>query len=216
MNRGLFITFEGGEGTGKTTQVSLLEEFLIHKGYEVLITREPGGTSIGDQIRQILLDSKNSDIKPLTELLLYAASRAQHIQEKIEPAIKQGHIVLCDRFTDATLAYQGYARNLNRELISQLNHIATSGRNPDLTILMDGQPEICIRRAIERMENQIEDESRFEKESLDFHHKVRQGYLEIAMEDPERIKIIDCLDSVENIYHKICLEVEAKLKSIDN
>ncbi|MCK5422383.1 MAG: dTMP kinase, partial [Deltaproteobacteria bacterium] len=146
----LFITFEGIEGCGKTTQISLLKEYLEQKGYSVVATREPGGTQIGDSMRTILLDSRNTHIDIKTELLLYEASRAQHIKDVVRPALDKGSIVLCDRFTDATLAYQGYAQRINKDLIERLNQFATDNITPDFTILIDCPVEIGLKRAKKR------------------------------------------------------------------
>lgn len=187
-----FITFEGIEGCGKTTQESRLAESLAELGYPVVVTREPGGCSIAEQIRAILLDAGNRAMVPLAELLLYAAARAQHVEEVIRPALDTGKIVICDRFTDATAAYQGYGRSLDLELIGGLNRLATGGAVPDLTILLDCPEEVGLSRAMARI-NATEGarEERFEQESLAFHRKVREGYLRLAAAEPERYLILD-------------------------
>lgn len=189
----LFITFEGIEGCGKTTQIHLLKDFLEQRGYSVVATREPGGTQIGDSIRKILLDSRNTNIDIRTELLLYQASRAQHIKDVIRPALEQGYIVLCDRFTDATSAYQGYAQGISRDLIESLNQFATDNLTPDFTILIDCPAEIGLKRARNRKVtvNQRVSEDRFEEKGIIFHQTVRLGYLQIAESNSNRIYIVD-------------------------
>jgi dTMP kinase len=194
---GQFITFEGVEGCGKTTQIRLLAEALRQKGQKVTLTREPGGCPIADKIRHILLDAENSAMTPLAELLLYAAARAQHIAEVIAPALESGAVVLCDRFTDATIAYQGYGRKLDLQQIMQLNSMVASEYKPDLTILLDCPAETGLKRALARIEkNSAADaaalrEERFEKESIEFHKRVRDGYLTLAARESDRFVIID-------------------------
>jgi dTMP kinase len=203
----IFITFEGIEGCGKTTQIRLLAESLQARGLRVLATREPGGCPIADAIRGILLDSANSGMAPKTELLLYAAARAQHVYEVISPALREGKAVLCDRFTDATLAYQGYGRSLDRELIDRLNRLAAGDVVPDLTLLLDFPPEEGLRRARLRNESLPEiNEDRFEQESLDFHRRVRAGYLDAAARE-ERFRIIDARGTVAEVAARIDLIV---------
>jgi dTMP kinase len=200
-----FITFEGIEGCGKTTQIHLLKECLEKRGCTVLTTREPGGTHIGDAIRRILLDSNNSDIDIKTELLLYQAARAQHIKDVIRPALAQGSIVLCDRFTDATLAYQGYAQDIHRDFIETLNQYATDNLIPDLTILIDCPVEIGLKRARDRMaaHGATVREDRFEEKSLDFHHAVRLGYLQIAENNSSRFYIVDGREDPASAHRSI-------------
>lgn len=187
-----FITFEGIEGCGKTTQESRLAEILSQKGYPVVVTREPGGCAIAEQIRAILLDAANRALVPLAELLLYAAARAQHVEEVIRPALAADKIVICDRFTDATAAYQGYGRSLDVSLIGELNSLATGGIKPDLTILLDCPEEVGLSRAMARI-NSVEGarEERFEQESLRFHRAVREGYLRLAAAEPDRFVVVD-------------------------
>lgn len=188
---GFFITFEGIEGCGKTTQLQRLAAKLQATGEAVLITREPGGCAIADALRAILLDSANHAMAPTTELLLYAAARAQHVAEVIRPALEAGRIVLCDRFSDATLAYQGYGRGLDRELIGELNRVATGGLNPDLTLLLDFPAEEGLERARQRNAGSDgPDEGRFEAEALPFHRRVRDGYLALAAAE-DRFRVID-------------------------
>lgn len=189
---GFFITFEGIEGCGKTTQLRLLKERLAALGEKVTVTREPGGCPVADQMRAILLDAKNSAITPLAELLLYAAARAQHVQEVIVPALERGETVLCDRFTDATVAYQGHGRGLDLAVIEKLNTLATGSLQPALTVLIDCPVEVGLSRALARIEaTSGAKEERFERESLLFHQKVRNGYLALATAFPERFVIVD-------------------------
>ncbi len=193
-----FITFEGIEGCGKTTQIRLLTERLKSRDIPVLLTREPGGCPIANQIRGILLDGENNSMTPLAELLLYAAARSQHVSEVISPALAEGCVVLCDRFTDATLAYQGFARGLDQKLIMSLNNIATGLAVPHLTILIDCPVEIGLERAISRINSTIgAREERFELESLEFHRRVRDGYLHLAAREPDRFVIVDGTAVVE-------------------
>lgn len=189
---GVFITFEGIEGCGKTTQLRLLKERLEAAGERVTSTREPGGCPIADKMRAILLDAENSAITPLSELLLYAAARAQHVREVIAPALEQGGIVLCDRFTDATIAYQGHGRGLDLATIGQLNALATGGVEPELTVLIDCPVQVGLSRALARIESTSgAREERFELESVLFHERVRAGYRALASAQPDRFLVID-------------------------
>lgn len=212
-----FITFEGIEGCGKTTQIRLLAESLQQSGKEVLLTREPGGCPIADKIRSILLDADNSAMTPKAELLLYAAARAQHSDEVIRPALAGGKIVLCDRFTDATSAYQGCGRGLDQGLISDLNAIATGGCVPDLTVLIDCPVELGLERAMARIEagsaadrNHLREE-RFERESLEFHQRVRDGYLRLAATHTDRFIVIDGSAPITTIAATICKAVSQRI-----
>jgi len=206
MKKGLFITIEGPDGSGKTTQSKLLVEYLKKKGYSVVHTREPGGTSLAEFLREVIL---NPDLKiaPVTELLLYSASRAQHTIELIKPSLQERKIVVCERYTGATIAYQGYGRGLDIELIKKLNRIATGGLTPDLTIILDVPVEKGLRR-IKKGRNH----DRLEKESLEFHRRVRQGYLALAKESPEKIKVVSSSDNIDLTHKRIVKVVEKYLK----
>jgi dTMP kinase len=207
-----FITFEGIEGCGKTTQLRLLARHLTARGLQVVMTREPGGCPISDKMREILLDAGNKAMAPLSELLLYAAARAQHMAEIVAPAIRSGHIILCDRFTDATIAYQGYGRDLDQAVIGQLNRLATGDVRPDLTILMDCPVEVGLGRARARIDSsEGAREERFELESVRFHRKVRDGYLRLAEMEPGRFIIIDGTGSIEETESAIVEAVESRL-----
>jgi len=188
----LFITFEGIEGCGKSTQAKRLVNRLRELAVPLVFTLEPGGTNVGQKIRHILLDSRNKHLSPLTELLLYAADRAQHVEEVIKPALEQEKWVLCDRFFDATTVYQGYARGLDMKLIDTLNEKASPGIRPDITFLIDCAVEIGLERALKRNRIQFQEgQDRFERETKDFHEAVREGYLTMAMGDRERFVVID-------------------------
>lgn len=203
-----FITFEGIEGSGKSTQIKLLAEFFKKQKFSVLLTREPGGTEIGNQIRKIVLHSKNKKMVSLSELFLYAADRAQHVEEVIRPALKKRQIVFCDRFTDSTIAYQAEARKISRKVIDQLNKMATSGLKPDLTFLIDCPVSVGLKRAKKRIAGQSIKEERFEKERISFHEKVRKGFLKIAKEDRSRVVVIDGIKSPEEIHQEILRQLK--------
>lgn len=209
---GYFITFEGVEGCGKTTQIKLLSEFLSERGILTLLTREPGGCPIADKIRAILLDAENRALSPLAELMLYAAARAQHVTEVIAPALNAGKIVLCDRFCDATVAYQSFGRGIDRGVINALNLQACQGVSPDLTVLVDCDPHVGLERARRRIEaTSGPREERFELEALAFHHKVRAGYQQLAADEPDRFLIIDGTGSIEKIFATITTRVAARI-----
>ena len=202
---GVFITFEGVEGCGKTTQLDLAARSLAEQGVEVRVSREPGGTSIGDAIRSILLDPASKVMHSECELFLYLASRAQHVRQVIIPALEAGTWVLCDRFTDATLAYQGYARGLDLDGLRALNDRATGGLKPDLTIVLDCPPEIGIERATKRMRDggTFEAEGRFEQEKLAFHRRVREGYRRIAELEPGRVRLMEARGGIDEVSREI-------------
>lgn len=189
----MFITLEGIEGSGKTTQARYMVKFLQSRGHDCVMTREPGGTRIGEKIRAILLDPESKDMDPLGELLLYAADRAQHIKELVNPFLSAGKTVLCDRFYDATVAYQGFARGLDIELINKLHEFILKDLKPDITFLLDLPPKVGLLRAWRQIKNGTRTgiETRFEEEKLPFHEKVRSGYLEIARVEPDRFRVID-------------------------
>ncbi len=211
--KGTFITFEGIEGSGKSTQIVLLANYLKANHRQVTLTREPGGTAIGDQVRKILLDPSNSMLVPAAELLLYGAARAQHLDELIRPELGSGAIVLCDRFSDATLAYQGYGRGLDHEMIVALDRIVTGGMRPDLTILLDIEATAGVSRARGRNSSRgLENEARFENEELAFHERVRQGYLALAAQEPGRFRLIDAAPGPEVIQNRVRAVVEELLQ----
>jgi len=189
----MFITLEGIEGCGKTTQINHLSTFFENRGQPCVVTREPGGTAIGKEIRSILLNPSNKDMVPRAELLLYMADRAQHIAALVKPRIAENSVVLCDRYFDATVVYQGFARGLDTRFIYELHRIVLEDFKPDLTILLDLSPRIGLARAWKQLDNGTRSgtESRFEEETLSFHEKVRAGYLELARLEPERFRIID-------------------------
>ncbi|MBE0597703.1 MAG: dTMP kinase [Desulfuromonadales bacterium] len=209
----LFISFEGIEGTGKTTQISLLAQRLRQRSGQVLVTREPGGCPIADTIRAILLDPTSAGLVPRAELLLYAAARAQHVEEVIRPALLTGRTVLCDRFIDATLAYQGYGRGLDLRMIGDLNRLAAGPVTPDLTLLLDLPEALGLQRARRRnTQLALESEERFERESLEFHQRVRLGYLELARQE-SRFRVIDAVGSVAEVAARIGAAVDDFLQS---
>lgn len=197
----MFITFEGIEGSGKTTQQRLLAEHLRARGKTVVITKEPGGTPLADRIRAILLDSANA-IDPVAEVLLFAASRRQHTTEVIEPALARGETVLCDRYADSTLAYQGFGRLIDLDRLRTLNEWATDALVPHLTLLFDLPEEVGLQRANSRNAVAVQDEGRFEAEDLRFHRRVREGYLAMAVAEPGRYRVIDANGSVEEVFER--------------
>lgn len=208
----MFISFEGIEGCGKSTQIGLLASALQRSGYRVIQTREPGGCPIANQIRSILLDADNHAMAPTTELLLYAAARAQHLVEVVRPALDAGSVVLCDRFSDATRAYQAFGRSIERATIETLNTLACKGLAPDLTLLLDCPVEVGLGRARQRIENSSGPrEERFELESLAFHQRVREGYLQLAAEEPQRFRVINANETPEMVAQTIITSVLARL-----
>jgi dTMP kinase len=201
--RGLFITFEGPEGSGKSTQLRRLAARLRSEGRTVLETAEPGGTAIGIQIRRVLLDAKNHELRPTTELLLMFAARAQNVDELILPALSRGEIVLCDRFTDSSLVYQGAARGLGAEVVYEVDRIACRGLVPDLTIVVDIATELGLERARARNENTQDVETRLDEQAIEFHRKVRDAYLQLASDEPGRVKLIDGAGSEEKVAKEV-------------
>ena len=195
MMHGLFITFEGPDGCGKTTQMKLLAEYLEKKGEKVVLTREPGGKGLGEKVREILLNY-DGEVSDRCESFLFLADRAQNIDIIVNPAVKAGKIVLCDRHIDSTVAYQGYGRGLDIERINMLNNLATNGKKPDLTFVFDVDVETSMKRV-------GKEKDRMESAGIDFHNRVRQGYLELAKQEPNRIKVIDATKSIEEIHDEV-------------
>lgn len=191
----MFITLEGPEGSGKTSQIPALKAFICARGYDVVVTREPGGTSVGDQIRDVLMNLKNVSIVPRTEILLFQAARAQHVEEVIRPALAKGKVVICDRFGDSTLAYQGYGHKTDLDQLRYLVNYATGGLTPNLTLLMD----ISISEGFQRKVENDSEWNRLDAYAKAFHRRVRQGYLTLVQEEPERWEIIDASQSVSEV-----------------
>ncbi len=198
----IFITFEGGEGAGKSLLVTSLVKALSAEGFSITSTREPGGTVLGNKIRQLLLEQEKGSISDRAELLLFLASRAQHVDKLILPALNDGHTVLCDRFSDSTIAYQGFARGLGEKEIANLCHYATGGLTPDITFLLDIDPVIGFKR-LKNAKERAGAVDRIESEALTFHNKVREGFLSIAKNSPERVRIIDASESPEVIFDEV-------------
>ena len=194
-NRGLFITFEGGDGCGKSTQLELVRKYLEERGYKTLTTREPGSVGLGQKLREVLLHY-DGDVSPRAEAFLFLADRAQHIAKIVKPAIDNGVIVLCDRHTDSSVAYQGYGRGEDIEQINMLNNLATQGIKPDLTLLFDVSTEVAQTRV-------GSEKDRMESAGIEFHKKVRQGYLEIAKKEPQRIKVVDSNLTIEKVFEQV-------------
>ena len=211
-SRGRFISFEGIDGSGKTTQLERLEKKLAAQGYPVVVAQEPGGTRVGRDIRRLLLDTASADLGAIPELLLYFASRAQNIAEVILPGLDAGSIVLCDRFTDATVAYQGYGRELGVDTVRGIERVACHGVTPDLTILLEIEATTGLHRALDRNRGQKFDESRMERQDLQFYQRVQQGYRELSLAEPERIKRVDGQGSVEEVAAAVGSEVDSFLQ----
>lgn len=205
----IFITFEGGEGSGKSSALRLINERLIQSGAQTVLTREPGGTPISEEIRNIILDRKNTDMDPRTEALLYAASRRQHLAQKIWPALKEGKIVLCDRYLDSSLAYQGAARGIALKDVLDINMFATEGTFPDLTLLFDIEPEKGLARIAA---NQNREVNRLDLEKLDFHHRVRQAFLDLAKKYADRYVIIDASQPLNKVVDDAYAAIQERLK----
>lgn len=207
--KGAFFTFEGVEGSGKSTQIERLQNTLQAQGRNVDLTREPGGTPIAELIRGVLLDPAHTEMNAVAELLLYEAARAQHVEERIRPALNRGTIVLCDRYIDSTAAYQGAGRGLNTSDLETLQRIATGGLLPDRTFLIDLPVEEGLARA-----SKGEESDRIERESLEFHEQVRVGFLELAKKEPDRIRVIDGLGTPDEIAEEIGAIVNDYLNSL--
>ncbi|SET23750.1 thymidylate kinase [Natronincola peptidivorans] len=204
MTKGLFISIEGLDGAGKSTQINFMKRFLEDKGLEVLITREPGGTIIGEKIREIILDKQHQEMADTTEALLYAAARAQHVKEFILPALREGKVVLCDRFVDSSIAYQGGGRRLGQEEVKAINDFATQRLEPNLTMFFDISPETSLKRI------DVKDIDRLEQEKIEFHRTVYNTYLDLAKKYPERMRIVKADKGIEEIKQ----EVEVILKEL--
>lgn len=207
MKKGIFITAEGPDGAGKTTIIRMLVKSLVTEGYQVVYTREPGGIDIAEQIRNVILDKKNTLMDPRTEALLYSAARRQHLVEKIIPALEKGYIILCDRFVDSSLAYQGYARGLGIDEVYSINNFAIDGMMPKLTLYFDIDPEIGLKRINQHKDREV---NRLDLEELEFHQKVREGYFQLMNKDTGRIYKIDASKPIEQVFK----EAEEKVKEI--
>ncbi|WP_339060711.1 dTMP kinase [Tepidibacillus marianensis] len=213
--KGLFITFEGPDGAGKTTQVNQLAKYIQEQGFDYLATREPGGTEISNKIRQILLNPDHQELRDQTEILLYASSRAQLVHEVILPALNEGKIVLCDRYIDASIAYQAYGLGINRKIVEEINRFASSSLKPDRTYLMDIQPEVGRKRLINRDKTEFGNQlDRIEQKQLEYHERVYKGFMDIAFEEPERVVKVAANDSVEEIFKKIREDFDLFIQSI--
>ena len=200
MKKGLFITFEGADGCGKTTQINLLKKYLEENGHNVLLTREPGGKGLGEKVREILLNY-DGPVSDRCESFLFLADRAQNVDVIVKPALAEGKIVLCDRHTDSTVAYQGYGRGLNLDEIHILNNLATGGKKPDITFVFDVDIETSMRRV-------GKEKDRMESSGKDFFNRVRQGYLKLAKLEPNRIKVVDSTKSIEEVHQKVIEIIE--------
>lgn len=203
----MFITLEGPEGAGKSSQIGPLAAFLRERGFVVRTTREPGGTTIGDQIRAVLHDTANTEMAATAEVLLYSASRAQLVSQSIRPALAAGEVVLCDRYADSTLAYQGYGRGLDLKALLSLTEFATGGLKPDLTLLLD----LDVTDGLARRQSQGEEMNRLDLETLEFHNRVRQGYHALAAAEPDRWVIVDAAQSPESVQAALRAAVERRL-----
>ncbi len=208
----IFITFEGIEGCGKTTQIGHLTSFFKKNRRPFLLTREPGGTKVGEKIRQILLSSDNAGLEPGAELFLYVADRIQHYRQVILPALRQGKVVLCDRFADATTVYQGFGRGLDLAWIEEIHSRALENAKPDLTFLLDLPVEVGLKRALKRLKKDRTGEDRFEKEALDFHRRIREGYLTLARKEPSRIIVLDGMKDEGTLHGEIVSHLPEALR----
>ncbi len=211
---GLFITLEGGEGTGKTTQIKLLAEKLQDSGHETVITREPGGTDEAEKIRELLVRRDGGDWTPMAEILLFFAARNMHIETLIKPALAEGKIVICDRFTDSTRAYQSYGHGMELDIIESLVQLSLGGFEPDLTFMLDLDVEIGLERAGKRLSDNGSNEDRFEQLDTGFHERLRQGFLEIAQRNPERCVIVEASQTIEEIAEEIERAVQERMSNV--
>jgi dTMP kinase len=194
----MFITFEGVEGSGKTTHSKLLREFLVKQGHKVTLTREPGWGAVGKLIRRLLLEESEIELDSWAELCLFCADRAQHVKDLIKPKLKEGEIVICDRYTDSTMAYQGYGRRLNLDLVEKIVKASSLGLRPELTLLLN----LPVKLGLSRIEDRAE-KSKFDEESVQFHERVRQGFMYIAKKEPERVKVISAAKDVKEVQEEI-------------
>ncbi|WP_416896908.1 MAG: dTMP kinase [Minwuia sp.] len=208
-SKGLFITFEGGEGTGKSTQAARLAQYLARAGHEAVLTREPGGTAAAEALRTLLLDPAN-DLDPLEQVLVLLAARANHVRTLIRPALARGAIVICDRFSDSTMAYQGLAGGLGRERIDELHRQTLAGFRPDLTLLLD----LPVEAALERRSARGGPDDRFEARNMSFHRDLRQAFLEIAAGEPGRVTVIDAAPEPEAVWETVRKTVERRLEEV--
>lgn len=200
MKEGTFITIEGPDGSGKSTIVKMIEKYLNEKQVNYISTREPGGIHISEQIREVILNTKNTSMDGRTEALLYAAARRQHLVEKVIPALKAGKIVICDRFIDSSLAYQGYARGIGMEEVMNINEFAIDKYMPNLTLYLDIEPKLGLERILKNKNREV---NRLDLENLNFHEKVREGYLKILKQYPDRVKKIDASQSLDNVFDDV-------------
>ncbi|MDQ7822842.1 MAG: dTMP kinase [Candidatus Eremiobacteraeota bacterium] len=201
--KGFFVTFEGIEGTGKSTQAGRLYATLKERGYPVYFTREPGGTKIGNLVREILMNPEHKDMCPLTEIFLFAASRAQHVEKVLRPYIEEGYVVICDRFADSTVAYQAFGRGVPVNVVREINSAATWGIQPSITFFLDLEPQVALKRVSLRVQETEVVPDRLEREQLEFFHKVRDGYRSIAGDEPHRFKILDATLDPHQLAKKI-------------
>lgn len=211
MKKGLFISLEGGEGSGKTSQIVAISEYLKNHNIDHIITREPGGISISEQIREVILNKQNTTMDGRTEALLYAAARRQHLVEKVIPALNEGKVVISDRFVDASLAYQGHARGLGIDEVMEINEFAIDGYMPDLTLFLDIDPQAGLDRIAKNSQREV---NRLDLEALDFHNKVREGYNILLKNYPERIKLIDASKNFDEVFEEIKKVLDKCIKNI--
>ncbi|KAB2329110.1 dTMP kinase [Bacillus mesophilum] len=210
MEKGIFITAEGPDGAGKTTVITMLAESMKAEGYQVMYTREPGGIEIAEQIRSVILDTNNTSMDARTEALLYAAARRQHLVEKVIPAMEKGYIILCDRFIDSSLAYQGYARGLGMENVLTINQFAIENMMPSLTLYFDVESETGLARINQHKDREV---NRLDLEKLQFHHLVREGYHKLVQAYPDRIQVIDAGKSLEEVFSEAKKAVIKKISA---
>ncbi|MDQ0209151.1 dTMP kinase [Alkalicoccobacillus murimartini] len=213
MNKGSFITFEGGEGAGKTTVIANVEQWFIKAGHDILRTREPGGITIAEKIRTVILDVEHTEMDGRTEALLYAAARRQHLVEKVVPAIEANKVVLCDRFIDSSLAYQGFARGLGIDEVLSINSFAIDGHMPDLTIYFDVDPEVGLSRIQRDQEREL---NRLDQEKLEFHHLVKEGYRQVKSRYPDRIHTVNANESIETVTEEVIRVIQSHLSYNSN